>query len=357
MKKIAIIGGGFYGCNLALEIEKIIGDCEVEIFEKNDKILQGAISNNQHRLHLGFHYPRCDFTIKQAIRTYDMFVEKYSDCLYKPKENFYLIHKDSNVNFDSYIKKFSNHDLNFKIIDRNDFKYFIKNYNNIEGAISCNELVINLNLLKNKIFRSLSSSKIKVHVNQQVYEIEDNLVYFKTFQKKFDYVINTTYSNPSLGFQDQIRTKNELCFIPILKDNDNIFEKKCFTIMDGKFASIYQTGINKVVSLSNVEFTPFFKDNKIENLIKIKNNLKNEDINEICLKIIQNSKQWFNNLEKMEIINCYISLKTKILQDENDYRGSYILNSDNSSTIMCGKISAYYDIREQLIKNIKERVK
>ena len=47
MKKIAIIGGGFYGCYIASKLKKFF---DVTIYEKNEEILQEAISNNQHKV-------------------------------------------------------------------------------------------------------------------------------------------------------------------------------------------------------------------------------------------------------------------------------------------------------------------
>ena len=56
-KKIAIIGAGWFGCHIALEILKL-NKFKIQIFERNKDIFNGASSNNQNRLHLGFHYPR-----------------------------------------------------------------------------------------------------------------------------------------------------------------------------------------------------------------------------------------------------------------------------------------------------------
>ena len=47
--------------------EKYKSKIQIDIFEKNTKLIQEAGSNNQHKLHLGFHYPRSMDTIKQVI--------------------------------------------------------------------------------------------------------------------------------------------------------------------------------------------------------------------------------------------------------------------------------------------------
>ena len=53
--KIAIIGGGWVGCHLALNLKN---DHDVVIFDKNDELFSETSYKNQNRLHYGFHYSR-----------------------------------------------------------------------------------------------------------------------------------------------------------------------------------------------------------------------------------------------------------------------------------------------------------
>ena len=60
--KVAIIGGGFYGCYIAQTlIRNFTDNISVDIFEGEKNLLTGAATNNQCRLHLGFHYPRARY--------------------------------------------------------------------------------------------------------------------------------------------------------------------------------------------------------------------------------------------------------------------------------------------------------
>ena len=51
-----IIGGGFYGCCLALFLRSI--SRKVLLIEAEDQLLSRASRVNQARVHTGFHYPR-----------------------------------------------------------------------------------------------------------------------------------------------------------------------------------------------------------------------------------------------------------------------------------------------------------
>mgnify|MGYP001573815568 FL=1 len=54
--KIRVVGGGWYGCHIALSL--IADGHQVTLFERGYKLFHGASGANQSRLHLGFHYSR-----------------------------------------------------------------------------------------------------------------------------------------------------------------------------------------------------------------------------------------------------------------------------------------------------------
>ena len=53
---VMVVGGGFYGCALALHLRRSFE--RVVIVEREDGLLRRASYNNQARLHNGYHYPR-----------------------------------------------------------------------------------------------------------------------------------------------------------------------------------------------------------------------------------------------------------------------------------------------------------
>ena len=99
--KIAIIGGGFYGCYFAYKLKKY--GHKITIFEKNKKILSEAAINNQYRLHKGFHYPRSIETITQTNKGAELFIKEFKKYVFFPKQNIYAIHKHSKIDFKKYI--------------------------------------------------------------------------------------------------------------------------------------------------------------------------------------------------------------------------------------------------------------
>jgi len=74
MKRIAIIGGGWYGCYIAEYLLEKNSNINITIFDMNDDIFCGSSYNNQSRLHLGYHYPRCNVTYKKCEKNYTIFL-------------------------------------------------------------------------------------------------------------------------------------------------------------------------------------------------------------------------------------------------------------------------------------------
>ena len=85
--KGAIVGGGWYGCQIACILLSRAFD--VELFERADRLFDGASGKNQFRLRAGFHYPRSSVTrtqISDGLREFrervPMFVQPLHRCLY-----------------------------------------------------------------------------------------------------------------------------------------------------------------------------------------------------------------------------------------------------------------------------------
>ncbi len=84
---VAVIGGGFYGCMLALYFKNIFRN--VIILEKEPDLLLKASCNNQARIHNGYHYPRSFITALRSHINYGRFISDFKDCV---EDNFQMIY-------------------------------------------------------------------------------------------------------------------------------------------------------------------------------------------------------------------------------------------------------------------------
>ena len=65
--KIAVIGGGFFGSSIAIELKEKFNNFKIDLFEKKDDLLKGTSGKNQFRLHKGYHYPRSKETAQVCL--------------------------------------------------------------------------------------------------------------------------------------------------------------------------------------------------------------------------------------------------------------------------------------------------
>ena len=208
--KYAIIGGGFYGCYIAKKLkDRFKSKIEIHIFEKNNKLILEAGKNNQYKLHLGYHYPRSNYTIKQTINGKKKFAKEFSKFIFYPKKNIYLIHKKSQVKGHKFYKIFKKFNLKIKEFDIKKLN-FLKNHKDFEKAFNTEEGVIRFNELNNYLTKIVEKS-CHVYKNRKIKDINSkagSLIDFKNkIYSNFDRIINCTYTNPNMGLKKKIQFK------------------------------------------------------------------------------------------------------------------------------------------------------
>jgi hypothetical protein len=349
-KSICIIGGGFYGCYIAKKIKENFKNVDIEIFEKNSSLISEAGRNNQYRLHLGFHYPRSLETIQQTQEGSKIFLNEFKNFISKTKKNIYIIHKNSLTNFKSYKNIFKKKKIYFKEINLKNID-FLKNIQNYEGAINTNEKVILLDKLI-PFLKKITKKNCKINFKNEIKKINSKkgeIYNRRNVIKKFDLIINTTYTNPNLGAKKKFKVKYEIAGMVKIK---NTLKNIAITIMDGEFVSIYPRNKNEA-SISSVKFTPIKKFRELKNLNKYLK-LAKENRAEIEKKIINHSKYFFN--DKLKIINKGLILapKVKVLNDKRSERFTSVVQNHKTLGVLCGKLDAaplvYKKIRKIISK-------
>ena len=117
--RIAVIGGGIFGCEIAEVLSKAPGN-HVTLIERKENILLGASLNNQNRLHLGYHYPRDPDTAEMSAVGFRKFSEKYSSAISEKFDNYYFIaNEDSKVSFLEFEEFCSENKLSFDRVNLN----------------------------------------------------------------------------------------------------------------------------------------------------------------------------------------------------------------------------------------------
>ena len=94
MKRLAIIGGGWVGCHLAMTFRD---EMEVTLYEKNHTLISETSFINQNRLHYGYHYARNAATRRLCATTFVRFMEDYGDLVHDVENNYYAVSEDESL--------------------------------------------------------------------------------------------------------------------------------------------------------------------------------------------------------------------------------------------------------------------
>ena len=222
--KIAIIGSGFYGSSLAITLSK---KYEVDLYEKESKIFNGASSCNQFRFHSGYHYPRSQKTVNEINRSKKDFINFYTNSVFENTINYYLVAKKSKVNFTKYKKFLKKNKLFFKEVE------LLKGVLTIEKSILVKEKILNFKKTKNILKKKIKENKIKLLIDTE-FKKKDII--------KYDKIIVATYANNNLvlsklGVTNLSINKYQLVEKIIIKLPKQ-FRKKSFVVIDGNFVCV-----------------------------------------------------------------------------------------------------------------------
>ena len=344
-KKIAIIGAGWFGCHLASEILKN-KKFELKVYEKEKDIFRGASSNNQNRLHLGFHYPRSKLTRVQSKKGYKKFIKKYRFLCSKVKNNIYSIanDKDTHLDFETFCQIMKSEGLKFKKI--NAEKKF--NICNVAGSLKTNEMLINdvksKNYFKNKLKRYLV-------LNSTVRKISKDKGKYRINNEYFDYVINCTY------YQSFVNQSSRIFYevtSSLIYKNKKYFP--ALTIMDGPYFTIYPYKKN-YYNIYSVKHSRFKKSNNINNCIKLLKKVKNNNSQLIRKKkliekeILKFCPDFKKNFKFAKYLNCIRTINNTNYAD----RSFKVYYNKRMINIFSGKIDHIISAGEEILNYLKKK--
>ena len=344
--KIAVIGGGIFGCTTAWKLAK--EGYDVTLYEKNDDIISQASYVNQYRLHRGYHYPRSKETATSSQWGEHSFLQEYGDAIVNGDiEHYYAIAKeDSLVSAEEY-KNFLI-DLKLKYQEE---ELDLINKDVVDLTVKVDELLFDPNKLKKICWDKLKQYNVDVMLDTE----------YISSLKNYDYVINSTYANLNqLTPEDKQRDfQFELCEKPVIKLPKQ-YKNKSVVIMDGPFMCIDPLGdtdyhvmgnVVHAIHSTNVGRFPEY-DLKFDELLN-KGIVKNPSITNID-KFVESAKKFFIDIDKLEHIGSMYTFRTVLPnKDKDDARPTLVGKIDDKTfTIFSGKIGTCVTAAEEILEYI-----
>ena len=349
MKKIAIIGSGFFGLSLAVKLSKKF---KIDICEKKKSTLQGASRANQLRYHLGYHYPRSQKTLKEVQKMKKDFEDFYGQEVFGVTDNFYgVAKKNSKTSFKKYILFLKKNNLYYNVINSHDYSK-----ENIEGVIISNEQNLNYFIAKKKLLKFANKAKVNIFLNKE-FKSSQKSQYYKVIIACYDQ--NNTILR-ELKIKPAKKYKYELVEKIIIKLPSQ-YKNKSYMVIDGQFVSLdpyLNTGKHLLsdVRFSKLEISSGYYPKFTNYRKKFLNNGIIKNIKHSNFKnFINNSSNYLPFLKKAKYKGSYFVTRAIELNKENtDER----LNSINFFgkkiiTIFSGKWNTSIGLANYLSKKIK----
>lgn len=337
-RRIAVIGGGWYGCHIASSLMAL--GFSVRLFEQNERLLHEASGNNQFRLHLGFHYPRHAGTRIQSRDGFSRFMERYSDLSRPILQNIYAVPTSTSlIDFETYKLIMTATGISYQELENCSF-----DLHNIEGMMRAEERVILIEKARNYFsthLRHVLSLSVKIE------SIEHNSKYTTVNGERFDYIVDATWGHFS---KVEIPTFYEPTLLLYFEAKPGL---PAFTFVDGPLYSIYPTEIENIYTLSSVPHTPIGRFTDAEEARAVRDSINSEQI-DIKRKLMV--KQAMENvphfLDNYRFIGPQLSIKTKPIGNSDD-RSCYVGRRGCVFTVMSGKIDTIFFATERILSMIE----
>jgi hypothetical protein len=269
MKRILIVGGGFFGMYLANHFEK--NGCKVSLVEKEPHFMSRASYANQARVHNGYHYPRSVLTALRSRISFPRFVREFTECIDSDFEKYYLIGNHLGKISAKQFLKFCER-IGAKCEPAPNRISSLTNPALIEACFSVVEYAFDAIKLRDVMIERLTASSVNCSLNTSVEKVrpigkglEVEILYQETDTRDTvyaDHVFNCTYSRINYVVDksgiDLVPLKHEMTEM-CLVDVPNELKTVGITVMCGPFFSVMPFPSAGLHSFSHVRYTPHYE--------------------------------------------------------------------------------------------------
>ena len=260
-----VVGGGFFGCSLALMLAK--PGARVLVLEREGDLLLRASVNNQARVHNGYHYPRSILTGLRSRVNYPRFVAEFAGCVDGTFRHYYAIARRQSAvtarQFETFCRRI---EAPLAKAPPEVRRWFAPEL--IEAVYEVEEIAFDAVKLRERLRERLREARVTVRVSEEVRAVGADsrmaaagltvtLASGETLQAAR--VFNCTYSalNGVLAAagDEIIPLRHELAELCIVKVPPAL-EHVGVTVMCGPFFSIMPFPSLGAHSFSHVRYTP-----------------------------------------------------------------------------------------------------
>ena len=160
--RVAVVGGGIFGTTAAVELSR--RGHTVDLYEREDDLLQAASGVNQYRLHRGYHYPRSSETATDCRNSEIVFREAFAPAVLDKSDHYYAVAaRDSLTSRDDYLAFCAAHQLETEI-GRPD----VLDPASVAVSVRVREQMFDPDVLRTLVRENLRDAGVTVHLGTEV---------------------------------------------------------------------------------------------------------------------------------------------------------------------------------------------
>jgi glycine/D-amino acid oxidase-like deaminating enzyme len=339
-----VIGGGFFGCETALELKRL-GFARIVVAERESDILRRASFVNQARVHNGYHYPRAPATALRSQRNFERFVADYADEVMHGLEKYYAIAHGSRVSADQFEAFCQRIGALIQPTSYEIDRLFAPS--TIERVFRVRELAFDAERLAARLRGQLATAGVEVRLGStaRIVAFDDGGVDVDVsgVAMRARFVFNCTYSDLAfVGVAVRTAIKRELAEIALISPPPQI-RGRGFTIMDGPFFSVMPFPPTDMHTLSHVRYTPHEAASDETRLRPVRTN---------ALAMIRDASRYMPCLSHAMVRDSMFEIKAVLLRSEDDDGRPILVERDGEvgriTSILGAKIDNIYELRDFL---------
>ena len=258
---VVIVGGGFYGCCMALMLRSVAE--RVVVVERHDALLTEASQVNQARVHTGFHYPRSFVTALRSRELSARFARDFAEAVVDDFQMLYAVARHgSKVSTGRFRRMFE--DMRAPIAPASARDAALFDAELVEGVFACTEFAFDWSVLQRMLAGQLAARGVTLIAGEEVTTLAQrdgmNRVELASGQAiRAPLLFNVTYAGlnrlPLAAGFEGLPLKYELAEIALVEPPPEL-AGRAVTVMDGPFFSAMPFPAEQLYSLTHVRYTP-----------------------------------------------------------------------------------------------------
>lgn len=362
-----VIGGGMFGCSLALHLTRHFE--RVVVLEKETDLLQRASLINQARVHNGYHYPRSLLTAVRSRVNFPRFVRDFQDCVDHSVAKYYAIGRGSRVTpkqFGAFCER-----VGAPVAAASERVRRLFNPDFVHAVFQVQELAFDAVKLKARLRAELGRARVEHRLGCAAERVAatslgrlrvETLASGRVATLEGRFVFNCTYSrlNHLLNASKlpMIPLKHELTEMALV-EVDEAIAGMGITVMDGPFFSLMPYPSRGLHTLSHVRYTPHHQwVDDPGAYVDAHDHLRRHPPKSRFIAMVKDAERYVPSLRQARFRESLYEVKTVLPSSEASDSRPILFRADhglpNLICVLGGKIDNVYDVLDEVDARVLE---